>query len=83
MIIKANICSIFTIIKYNWYSDCTYVTDEEIEEQKVKQLPNVPPLLSGGLLEPAMGPCLCELVPGLVRKLQGTGAKVSDQTLPV
>jgi hypothetical protein len=30
-----------------------------------------------------MGPCLCELVPGLVRKLQGTGAKVSDQTVPV
>jgi hypothetical protein len=35
------------------------------------------------LSEPAMGPCLCmcEWVPGLVRKLQGTGAKVSDQTV--
>jgi hypothetical protein len=27
--------------------------------------------------EPAMGPCLCVLVPGLVRKLQKTGAKAS------
>jgi hypothetical protein len=29
------------------------------------------------------GTCLCESASGLVRKLQGTGAKVSDQTLPV
>jgi hypothetical protein len=35
------------------------------------------------LSEPAMGPCLGEWLPGLVRKLQGTGAKVSDQTVPV
>jgi hypothetical protein len=28
-----------------------------------------------------MGPCLCELASGLVRKLQRTEAKVSDQTL--
>jgi hypothetical protein len=33
--------------------------------------------------EPAVGLCLCELASGLVRKLQGTVAKVSDQTLPV
>jgi hypothetical protein len=35
------------------------------------------------LLEPAVGPCLCELASGLVKKLQGTGAKFSDQTVPV
>jgi hypothetical protein len=34
-------------------------------------------------LEPAVGPCLCESASDLVRKLQGTEAKVSDQTLPV
>jgi hypothetical protein len=33
--------------------------------------------------EPTVGPCLCELASGLVRKLQGTEAKVSDQTVPV
>jgi hypothetical protein len=35
-------------------------------------------LLCGGLSEPAVGPCLCDLVSGLVRKLQGTEAKVSE-----
>jgi hypothetical protein len=35
------------------------------------------------LSEPAVGSCLRELVSGHVRKLQGTEAKVSDQTLPV
>jgi hypothetical protein len=35
------------------------------------------------LPEPAVGPCLCELVSGIVRNLQGTEAKVSGQTLPV
>jgi hypothetical protein len=29
------------------------------------------------LSETAVGPCLCELASGLVRKLQGTGAKAS------
>jgi hypothetical protein len=33
--------------------------------------------------EPAVGPCLCQSASGLVRKLQGTGTKVSDQTVPV
>jgi hypothetical protein len=40
-------------------------------------------LFNNKLSEPPMGTCLCELVPSLVRKLQGTGAKVSDQTVPV
>jgi hypothetical protein len=41
-------------------------------------------LVTGGWVsEPAVGPCLCELASGLVRKLQGTGAKVSDKTVPV
>jgi hypothetical protein len=35
------------------------------------------------LLEPAVGPCLYELASGPGRKVQGTGAKVSDQTIPV
>jgi hypothetical protein len=29
------------------------------------------------VLEPAMGPCLCQLASGLVKKLQGTWAKAS------
>jgi hypothetical protein len=28
--------------------------------------------------EPAVGPCLCDLASGFVRKLQGTEAKVSE-----
>jgi hypothetical protein len=31
------------------------------------------------MLEPAVGLCLCDLVSGLVRKLQGTETKVSEQ----
>jgi hypothetical protein len=39
--------------------------------------------LGGNLSEPAVGPCLCELASGPVRKLQGTGAKFSDKIWPV
>jgi hypothetical protein len=39
--------------------------------------------LGGNLSEPAVGPCLYELASGPVRKVQGTGAKVSEQTFPV
>jgi hypothetical protein len=39
--------------------------------------------LGGNLSEPAVGPCLYELASGPGRKVQGTGAKVSDQTIPV
>jgi hypothetical protein len=31
-----------------------------------------------GVLEPAVGPCLCDLASGLMKKLQGTEAKVSE-----
>jgi hypothetical protein len=33
------------------------------------------------MLETAVGLCLCELASGLVRKLQGTGAKASGPDL--